>query len=131
MDATEWYLNLVKPSFAPPSWVFGPVWAVLYTVIFITYSYIAIMIIKGIFPKRLLIPLILNLVSNVIFSPIQFGLQNNLLAAIDISIILGTLIWLISMLLPYSKVLALAQIPYLLWVSFATILQYTILWLNK
>ncbi len=131
MNTFEWYGTLVKPAFAPPSWLFGPVWAVLYTGIFITYSYIVVMVIRGTFPKKLLVPLILNLVSNFMFSPIQFGLQNNLLAAIDISVVLGTLIWLITSLLAYSKILALAQIPYLLWVSFATVLQYSITWLNR
>ena len=131
METTEWYANLIKPSFAPPSWLFGPVWAVLYAIIFVTYGYIIFMVISGTFPKKLLAPLILNLASNFMFSPIQFGLQNNLLAAIDISVVLATLVWLIVLLVPYSKVLAIAQVPYLLWVSFATVLQYSITWLNK
>lgn len=131
MSTQEWYENLIKPSFAPPSWLFGPVWTVLYTGIFITYSYIVIRVIKGTLPKTILIPLSLNLISNLIFSPIQFGLQNNLLAALDISIVLITLIWLILSLIPHSKLLVFAQIPYLLWVSFATLLQYLITWLNR
>jgi len=129
-NTTLWYSKLIKPSFAPPSWLFGPVWTVLYTIIFSTYSYIIYKIIKGDFPRVLLWPLLLNLVFNFLFTPIQFGLKNNLLATIDITLVLGTLIWLISLVLPISKPLSYAQIPYLLWVSFATILQISITWLN-
>jgi benzodiazapine receptor len=131
METANWYKNLIKPSFAPPSWLFGPVWAILYTIIFATYGYIVYLVSKGRLSKQTLIPLVLNLLFNFLFSPIQFSLQNNLLAAIDITLVLGTLVWLIVLLLPHRKVLALAQIPYLLWVSFATILQFSITWLNR
>ena len=131
METAKWYNNLIKPSFAPPSWLFGPVWAILYTIIFITYGYIIYLVSKGTLPKYLLIPLLLNLLFNFLFSPIQFGLQNNLLAAIDITLVLGTLMWLVIALFPHSKVLSLIQIPYLLWVTFATILQFSITWINR
>lgn len=131
MDTAEWYQNLIKPSFAPPSWLFGPVWSLLYTIIFVTYGYIIYLVAKGRIAKKVLIPLLLNLVFNLLFSPIQFGLQNNLLAAIDIILVLITLIWLFLYLLPKNKFLAFAQIPYLLWVSFATLLQFSITWLNR
>jgi len=131
MDTAVWYKNLIKPFFAPPSWLFGPVWAVLYTIIFATYAYIIYLVSKGTLPKQILLPLILNLLFNFLFSPIQFGLQNNLLAAIDISLVLATLVWLIIILIPQYKFLALLQVPYLLWVAFATVLQFSITWLNK
>lgn len=127
----NWYKTLVKPSFAPPSNIFGIVWSILYPIIFITYGYTIYLIIKKELPIQLLTPLILNLVFNLLFSPIQFGLQNNFLAAIDITLVLGTLVWFIVLMYPYSKILALVQIPYLLWVAFATILQFSITWLNK
>jgi translocator protein len=78
-----------------------------------------------------------NLVFNFAFTPLQFGLQNNLLAAIDILLVLGTLIWAmiaIWKLAPqsFSDVgwVFYVNIPYLVWVSFATILQLTITYLN-
>ena len=75
-------------------------------------------------------PFLLNLIFNFAFTPIQFGLRNNTLASLDILLVLGTLIWAISAIAPYSNLLAYAQIPYLLWVSFATVLQLTITKLN-
>ena len=77
------------------------------------------------------LPFILNLLFNFAFSPIQFTLQNNFLAAIDIILVLGTLIWAMIVIYPYAKWITYIQIPYLVWVSFATVLQLTITFLNK
>jgi tryptophan-rich sensory protein len=82
-------------------------------------------------PAIIVLPFILNLIFNFAFTPIQFGLQNNYLAALDILLVLGTLIWAIVSIWPYSKALAYAQFPYLLWVCFATVLQLTVTWLNR
>lgn len=82
-------------------------------------------------PFIVVLPFILNLVFNFSFTYLQFSLKNNLLAAIDILLILGTLVW--SMVAIYSHIswITYIQIPYLLWVTFATILQLTITYLNK
>jgi len=72
------------------------------------------------------LPFALNLVFNFAFTPLQFGLKNNLLASIDILLILATLIWALYVIWPYMRWVVYANIPYLLWVSFATILQITI-----
>ena len=77
------------------------------------------------------LPFILNLVFNFVFTPLQFGLKNNLLAAIDILLVLGTLIWAMVAIFPHARWIAYIQIPYLLWVSFATVLQLTITYLNR
>lgn len=77
------------------------------------------------------LPFILNLIFNFAFTPLQFGLKNNLLAAIDVLLILGTLIWAIIAIFPHARWIAYIQIPYLLWVSFASYLQLTITFLNK
>jgi tryptophan-rich sensory protein len=82
-------------------------------------------------PFIVVLPFILNLIFNLAFSPIQFGLQNNLLASFDILLILATLIWAIIAIYPYVKWVAFLQTPYLLWVSFATFLQLTITYLNR
>lgn len=71
-------------------------------------------------------PFIINLAANIAFTPILFGLQNLTLASIDILIVLGTIIWGMAVIWKYSKTLALVQIPYLTWVSIATILQLSI-----
>jgi tryptophan-rich sensory protein len=78
-----------------------------------------------------ILPFILNLIFNFAFTPLQFGLKNNLLAAVDVILVLGTLIWAIIAIYPHARWVAYIQIPYLLWVSFATVLQLTITYLNK
>lgn len=131
MDTANWYQNLIKPKFAPPASVFGPVWSVLYTIIFVSFGYTVYLVHKKNIPQAVLIPLIINLVANFLFSPIQFGLKNNYLAALDITVVLVTLIWFMAKIYPHNKLISLVQIPYLLWVSFATILQLSITWLNR
>ena len=69
-------------------------------------------------------------VFNLLFTPIQFGLKNNFLAAINIILVLLTIIWFMVSVYKKDKRVALWNIPYLLWVSFATILQLTITYLN-
>ena len=77
------------------------------------------------------LPFLLNLIFNFAFTPLQFGLQNNLLAAADVLLVLGTLIWAMIAIYTHAHWIAYMQIPYLLWVSFATVLQLTITYLNK
>jgi len=81
-------------------------------------------------PILVALPFALNLVFNLIFTPIQFGLKNNFLAAADILLVLATLIWAMIAIYPRSRSLAYIQIPYLAWVAFATVLQLTITYLN-
>ncbi len=126
-----WYSQLIKPFFAPPAWIFGPVWSVLYVLITISFGYVFYLYFKGRIPFIVLLPFIFNLIFNFAFTPLQFGLQNNFLAAIDIVLVLGTLIWSVYGILPYASWVTYINIPYLLWVSFATILQLTITWLNR
>jgi tryptophan-rich sensory protein len=125
-----WYQSLIKPVWAPPSWIFGPVWSVLYVIIALTFGFVAIKYFRREIPFWVLLPFILNLIFNFAFTPLQFGLQNNLLAALDILLVLGTLIWSLVAIFPYIHWVSYANIPYLLWVSFATILQLTITYLN-
>ncbi len=77
------------------------------------------------------LPFILNLIFNFVFTPIQFGLKNNFLAAADILLVFGTLIWAMVSIYPHARWIVYIQIPYLLWVSFATVLQLTITFLNR
>lgn len=131
MNTFNWYSRLIKPTWSPPAWLFGPVWSFLYILIFISFGKVFLMFWQKQIPFIILLPFILNLVFNFAFSPIQFTLQNNLLAALDIILVLGTLIWAMIVIYPYAHWLAYIQIPYLLWVSFATVLQLTITYLNK
>ncbi len=130
MQTYNWYQTLTKPSWAPPSWVFGPVWSVLYVLIFISFGTVFRMLYQKQIPFVVALPFILNLVFNFSFSYLQFRLQNNYLAAIDILLILGTLIWAILAIYPHARWIAYIQAPYLLWVSFATVLQLTVTYIN-
>lgn len=127
----SWYQNLIKPTWAPPSWLFGPVWTVLYIVIALSFGTVFYKAFSKQISWIVALPFALNLIFNFLFTPIQFGLKNNLLASLDIIAVLLTLVWSMAAIYPHSKVLAYAQIPYLLWVSFATTLQISITYLNK
>ena len=131
MDNTySWYQTLAKPSWAPPAWLFGPAWTILYVLIAISFGAVFLKVIKKKMKPIVALPFALNLVFNFAFTPIQFGLKNNLLAAADVLLVLATLIWAIFVIYPKAKWIAYMQIPYLLWVSFATILQLTVTYLN-
>lgn len=130
-NAADWYAQLASPFFAPPSWVFGPVWAVLYLLIAISFGYVLVQCLRRKLPLRLLLPFLLNLVFNAAYSPIQFGLRNNLLASIDILLIVATLLWALTAIWRHDRWVAIVNIPYLLWVAFATVLQLSIAWLNR
>jgi translocator protein len=130
-NAADWYAQLAKPFFAPPPWVFGPVWAALYLVIAISFGYVLVQCLRRKLPFAVLLPFALNLIFNAAYSPIQFGLRNNLLASVDILLILGTLLWALATIWRRVRWVALVNIPYLLWVAFATVLQLSITWLNR
>lgn len=130
METYSWYQTLIKPEWAPPASVFGPVWSVLYVLIAVSFVFVFYKYFKKEISGRVALPFVLNLVFNFAYTPIQFGLQNNLLAAADILLVLATLIWAIKAIWPRFRWVALINVPYLLWVSFATVLQLTITYLN-
>lgn len=129
----NWYSTLIRPTWAPPSWIFGPVWSVLYAIIAASFGTVFYKAATKQIPWIVALPFVLNLFFNLIFSPIQFGLKNNLLASVDILLVLGTLVWALYAIwhaAPELHWVVYANIPYLLWVSFATVLQLTITVLN-
>ncbi|MFA5999789.1 MAG: TspO/MBR family protein [Candidatus Paceibacterota bacterium] len=131
MQTYNWYSQLIKPTWSPPAYLFGPVWSFLYVLIFISFGKVFLMAWEKRIPFVVVLPFVLNLFFNFIFTYIQFGLKNNLLASLDILLVLGTLLWAMFVIYPHLKWVTYMQIPYLLWVSFATILQLTITYLNR
>lgn len=131
MDSYTWYKQLIKPDWSPPSWLFGPVWTMLYVLIAISFGKVFILAFQKKIAFMVVLPFILNLIFNFSFTYLQFGLKNNFLAAIDILLTLVTLIWAMIAIYPHARWVAYVQIPYVLWVSFASILQLTITYLNR
>jgi tryptophan-rich sensory protein len=131
MNNYNWYSQLTKPTWSPPSWIFGPVWTFLYAVIAVSFGKVFWLVFKKELPWIIALPFVLNLIFNFAFTPLQFGLKNNLLAAIDILLVLGTLIWALIAIYPHARWITYVNIPYLLWVTFATVLQLTITYLNR
>ncbi|MDQ5969355.1 MAG: translocator protein [Patescibacteria group bacterium] len=130
-NAYNWYSTLIRPTWSPPSWLFGPVWSVLYLLIAFSFGTVFYKAFTGKLPWLVVLPFILNLLFNFAFTPLQFGLKNNLFAAIDILLVLTTLVWAMVVIYPHIKWITYIQVPYLIWVSFATVLQLTITYLNK
>lgn len=133
MDTTTYvqYADFIKPEWAPPAWLFGPVWTFLYIVIAVTFGYVAYKFWKGEMDRSVALPFMLNIGFNVIYTYFQFTLRNFFLASVDILLVLGTLIWAMAAVWNWYRWVAVANIPYLAWVSFATVLQLTITYLNR
>jgi tryptophan-rich sensory protein len=129
-NAYNWYSTLIRPTWSPPSWLFGPVWTFLYVLIAISFGKVFLMFFQKQISWAVVLPFALNLIFNFSFTYFQFGLKNNLLAGIDILLVLSTLIWAMIVIYPHVKWVMYMQIPYLAWVSFATVLQLTITYLN-
>lgn len=127
----KWYKQLKKPSWSPPARLFGPVWTILYIGIAITFGTVIYRFVKSELPWLVLLPFLLNIVFNILFTPLQFKLRNNFLAFVDIILVLVTLIWALLAIYPFVPWIAWVNIPYLLWVSFASVLQTTITWMNR
>jgi translocator protein len=130
MMSYSWYQHLKKPSWSPPGYLFGPVWTFLYVLIAISFGKVFLMAFGGEISLIVALPFLLNLVFNVAFTPVQFGLKNNFLAAADVLLVLGTLVWAMVAIWPQAQWITYFQIPYLLWVSFATVLQLTVMLMN-
>ena len=130
-SSAAWYAELAKPFFAPPASVFGPVWTVLYVLIALSFGFVLLQYLKRRLPFRVLLPFLLNLLANLAYTPIQFGLKNNLLASLDILLVLATLVWALAVIWRRARWVALVNLPYLAWVAFATVLQLSITWLNR
>lgn len=126
-----WYQQLKKPFWAPPGKLFGPVWSILYVGIIITFAAAVYLFVKSQISLLTLLPFILNIMFNLAFTPLQFKLRNNKLALLDVILVLITLIWALFAIYPYAIWISLVNIPYLLWVIFATALQMSITWLNR
>lgn len=125
------YGNYRKPRWAPPAWVFAPVWSLLYVLIAISFGYIGYLYFSNEISFLVILPFALNLVFNFAFTTIQFRFRNFTLAALDVALVLATLIWALIVIYPIAPWVAYINLPYLAWVCFATVLQLTVTILNR
>ena len=130
MDWMTWYNTLEKPGWTPAPSTIGLIWQIIYPIILITFGFVFMQAFRGKVGWLIALPFAINLVANLIFTPIQFGMRNLPLAAVDILIVWATIIWLAVAIWPQYRWVALAQIPYFVWVSLATTLQLAITWMN-
>ena len=121
-----WYSEILLPTFNPPSWVFGPVWTTLY----ILMSLAAWLGWKQTSDKKILQIYFIHLFFNSLWSVIFFGFHQIFLALTNLVIILFFIIWLMRIYYQVNKISFLLMIPYLLWSSYALILNGTIFYLN-
>ena len=126
MTWREWYDGLAKPSWTPQPGTIGLIWSLLYPVIVVSFGYVFVQAVRGKLPRAVAVPFAINLVANLSFTPIQFGLRNLPLAAADILVVLGTIVWSMAAVWPHARWVAVAQVPYLVWVGIATVLQLSI-----
>jgi benzodiazapine receptor len=127
---TTWYITLNKPPFSPPNFLFGPVWITLYALMGVSLYLIWQ---KGLEKEKVKDAMTLfgiHLLVNASWSIIFFGLKNITWALLDISFLLGVILAVITKFYPIDKRAAYLLTPYLIWVAFAAMLNYSIWLLN-
>ena len=122
-----WYETLIKPSFAPPNWVFAPIWTSLFIMMGISFFIIWQM---GSSNGRALYIFSIQLILNVLWSAIFFGLRSPLAGLIEICILWILILLTIMEFMKISRTAGLLLIPYILWVSFAAVINFFIWRLN-
>jgi len=131
MTWIEWYDSLVKPAWTPAPATIGLIWRILYPIILITFGFVFVQMFRSKVGWMVALPFAINLVANLIFTPIQFGMRNLPLATVDILVVWATIIWCVVAVWPHFKWVAIAQVPYFIWVTLATVLQLSITWMNR
>lgn len=126
-----WYVHLNKPSFNPPNWLFGPVWTLLYIMIAIAAYLVWKRRADSVAYAYAEYVYIFQLLFNFSWSIVFFGMHKIFLALIVIALLWVSIIVLIFLFGKISKVAAWLLVPYLLWVSFASLLNFSIYVLNK
>lgn len=130
MTWLDWYNLLDKPSWTPAPATIGLIWRILYPIILVSFGFVFLQAIRRMLPRKAALPFAINLAANLIFTPIQFGMRNLPLAAVDILIVWGTIVWMMITIWKHYRWVAVAQVPYFAWVSLATVLQLSITAMN-
>lgn len=129
MPWIEWYNSLAKPTWTSAPATIGMIWPTLPG-----HPRQLRLRVRAGNPKESAVaggpPFAVNLVAKLIFTPIQFGMRNLSLAAVDILIVWATIIWMVIAVWRHYRWVAVAQVPYFVWVSLATVLQLSITAMN-
>lgn len=130
-DPNGWYADLLKPTWNPPSWVFGPVWTLLYIAMAVALWLVRRELdVDGLLRQRAVALFAIQFLLNLAWTPLFFGLHSPGLAFAEICLLWIVLLWTMLM---FGRIRALAGyllLPYLLWVSFALVLTGTIWLMN-
>lgn len=124
---TTWYALLNKPSFNPPNGLFGPVWTVLYLLMGLS---LYLVVKQPNVPRKLIGIFVIQLVLNFLWSVLFFNFHQLGLAFIEMMLLWGSIVVMMVLFYKVNKLAALINIPYLLWVTFAAVLNYSIYNLN-
>lgn len=125
----EIYNTLVKPAFAPPGWVFPVVWNILYVLMGI--SFYIVYNSKNIYRTKAIIVYFIQLVVNALWSLLFFRLELYLVSALWIVLLIALVSYMIYLFTKINKKAGYLQIPYLLWLIFACVLNFAVYFLNR
>jgi len=124
-----WYQTINKPAFTPPNWLFAPVWTALF--IFMGISlYFVLTNAKPLGKIKFILLFATQLSLNLLWSILFFGFQSPILGLVDILVLWLTILTILNLSYKLNKLSFILLVPYLLWVSFATILNASIVYLN-
>ncbi len=129
-NIATWYVTLIKPSFNPPNYVFGPVWTILYLLMGISFF----LVLKNAKPEnknKLIFIFVLQMVLNFFWSIIFFKFHQLGFALFEIVLLWISIATMIIIFYKTDKTAGLINLPYLLWVSFASVLNYSLYSLNS
>ncbi|MEM9648059.1 MAG: TspO/MBR family protein [Bacteroidota bacterium] len=129
-SVNDWYTTLNKPSFNPPNWLFAPVWTLLYILMGVSAGIVWSKGFHHIWVKTALYHFGFQLLFNALWSIVFFGFQSPFWAFLVILVLLTLIMLTIKWFRVVSKLASFLLIPYLLWVCFATLLNYKIWELN-
>jgi tryptophan-rich sensory protein len=126
-----WYAGLIKPSFNPPNWIFGPVWTTLYAMMGLAAWIVYDKGLKRPEVRKALAVFGAQLVLNTTWSIVFFGAHQLVGAVVVIILLWAMILWTILAFRKISKAAAWLLVPYILWVSFASVLNVAICALNR
>ena len=131
-SVTTWFPTLIKPSFNPPSWVFAPVWSILFVMMGVAAGLVWDRIeAEREAVKKALIFFAIQLGLNALWSYLFFGLRNPMLAGLEIIVLWLMIFETYIQFVKINKIAGYLLLPYLAWVSFASVLNGSIWWLNR